>query len=77
MESGEFVGVGGALTMTRSGNTNVPCEPFCWGHVRVAGSKTPKTVRHSGDAGIKSARGPRKKGKGKARNSGFTMTVIL
>jgi hypothetical protein len=51
-----FLGFGGALAVTRSGNTNVPCEPIWWGHVRVAGSKIPRMVRHSGH-GNRSARG--------------------
>jgi hypothetical protein len=55
--------------MTRSGNTNVPCEPFCWGHVRVAGPKIPKMVRHFKER-EQIGSWPRKKGKGKAQNSG-------
>jgi hypothetical protein len=50
--------ISGALAMTRSGNTNVPCEAFCWLYVRLAGSKVPKMVRYSGD-GDNSARGHR------------------
>lgn len=52
---GDVVRIGGALVMTRSGNTHMPCEPFRLGHVRVAGSKVPKMVMYSGD-GNSSAR---------------------
>jgi hypothetical protein len=72
-----FVGIGGALAMTRSGNTNVPapCEPFWWGHgprCRVKDTKDGEAFRGREQLGS----WPRK-GKGKARNSGLTMIVIL
>lgn len=54
----------------------MPCEPFfCWwgGHVRVAGSKIPRMVRHSGD-GNKSARGH---GKGRRHRRAYDDGYII
>ena len=64
MWSKEFVGTGGALAMTRSGNTNVPCEPFWWGYgpcCRVKGTKDGEAFRGREQIGS----WPRKKGKEK------------
>jgi len=64
------------LAMTRSGNTNVPCEPFRRASVRVAGLKMPKMVRDSGDGNIIGS-WPEWKGKRHEISVGLTMMVIL